>query len=58
MIVCERVFVGVNNQCIVFVIGYLEREIKKDSIPMMDTGENPEAPQPREMYDLEVCLLL
>lgn len=35
-------------------IGYLEREIKKDCIPMLDTGENPEAPQPREMYDLEV----
>uniref|UniRef100_A0A915DEV4 V-type proton ATPase subunit a n=1 Tax=Ditylenchus dipsaci TaxID=166011 RepID=A0A915DEV4_9BILA len=32
---------------------YLEREIKKDTIPMLDTGENPEAPQPREMYDLE-----
>ncbi|KAH7726701.1 v-type proton ATPase subunit a isoform 1-like isoform 2 [Aphelenchoides avenae] len=32
---------------------YLEREIKKDSIPMLDTHENPEAPQPREMYDLE-----
>ncbi|CAD5207209.1 unnamed protein product [Bursaphelenchus okinawaensis] len=32
---------------------YLEREIKKDSIPMFDTGENPETPQPREMFDLE-----
>ncbi|XP_050421597.1 V-type proton ATPase 116 kDa subunit a 1 isoform X2 [Adelges cooleyi] len=32
---------------------YLEKEIKKDGIPMMDTGENPEAPQPREMIDLE-----
>ncbi|XP_014235197.1 V-type proton ATPase 116 kDa subunit a isoform X2 [Trichogramma pretiosum] len=32
---------------------YLEREIKKDGIPMLDTGENPEAPQPREMIDLE-----
>lgn len=32
----------------------MEREIKKDSIPMLDTGENPEAPQPREMFDLEV----
>ena len=34
---------------------YLEKEIKKDGIPMLDTGENPEAPQPREMIDLEVC---
>lgn len=33
--------------------GFLEREIKKDSIPMLDTGENPEAPQAREMFDLE-----
>ncbi|XP_077262793.1 V-type ATPase subunit a family protein Vha100-1 isoform X2 [Temnothorax americanus] len=32
---------------------YLEKEIKKDGIPMLDTGENPEAPQPREMIDLE-----
>ncbi|VDM47557.1 unnamed protein product [Toxocara canis] len=33
---------------------FLEREIKKDAIPMLDTGENPDAPQPREMIDLEV----
>lgn len=33
---------------------YLEKEIKKDNIPVTDTGENPEAPQPREMIDLEV----
>ncbi|CAD30450.1 V-type proton ATPase 116 kDa subunit a 1 [Caenorhabditis elegans] len=32
---------------------YLEREIKKDQIPMLDTGENPDAPLPREMIDLE-----
>ncbi|XP_001942580.2 V-type proton ATPase 116 kDa subunit a-like [Acyrthosiphon pisum] len=32
---------------------YLENEIKKDGIPMLDTGEKPEAPQPREMIDLE-----
>ncbi|CAG7669710.1 unnamed protein product [Allacma fusca] len=32
---------------------YLEKEIKKDEIPMLDTGENPDAPQPREMIDLE-----
>ncbi|XP_037885704.1 V-type proton ATPase 116 kDa subunit a1 isoform X3 [Glossina fuscipes] len=32
---------------------YLEKEIKKDNIPMQDTGESPEAPQPREMIDLE-----
>ena len=32
---------------------YLEKEIKKDGIPMMETGEPPDAPQPREMIDLE-----
>jgi len=37
---------------------YLEKEIKKDGIPMLDTGENPEAPQPREMIDLEVSKLV
>lgn len=37
---------------------YLEKEIRKDGIPMLDTGESPEAPQPREMIDLEVCLSL
>jgi hypothetical protein len=33
---------------------YLEKEIKKDGIKMTDSGENPDAPQPREMIDLEV----
>ena len=37
---------------------YLEREIRKDGIPVLDTGENPEAPMPREMIDLEVRLLI
>merc|ERR1719195_494879 len=32
---------------------FLEKEIKKDGIPMMDGGEPQEAPQPREMIDLE-----
>ncbi|XP_021947203.1 V-type proton ATPase 116 kDa subunit a1 isoform X2 [Folsomia candida] len=32
---------------------YLEKEIKKDGIPMLDLGENPDAPLPREMIDLE-----
>lgn len=32
---------------------YLETETQKDDIPVLDTGENPEAPQPREMVDLE-----
>jgi len=36
---------------------YLDKEIKRDNIPMQDVGDNPEAPQPREMIDLEVCHL-
>lgn len=36
---------------------YLEKEIKKDGIPMLDTGDSPEAPQPREMIDLEVSAI-
>lgn len=32
---------------------FLEKEIKKDEIPMLDCGDSPEAPQPREMIDLE-----
>ncbi|EFP13278.1 CRE-UNC-32 protein [Caenorhabditis remanei] len=32
---------------------FLEHEIRKDQIPMLDTGENPDAPLPREMIDLE-----
>jgi len=37
---------------------YLEKEIKKDGIPTMDSGELVEAPQPREMIDLEVVLIV
>ncbi|XP_066300098.1 V-type proton ATPase 116 kDa subunit a 1-like isoform X5 [Branchiostoma lanceolatum] len=32
---------------------FLEKEIKKAGIPIVDTGENPDAPPPREMIDLE-----
>ncbi|KAG1654258.1 V-type proton ATPase subunit a isoform 1 [Nymphon striatum] len=32
---------------------FLEKEIKKDEIPMLDAGDSPDAPQPREMIDLE-----
>ncbi|KAK8776410.1 hypothetical protein V5799_030246 [Amblyomma americanum] len=32
---------------------FLEKEIKRDGIHMPDTGDSPEAPQPREMIDLE-----
>ncbi|XP_071780815.1 V-type proton ATPase 116 kDa subunit a isoform X15 [Centroberyx gerrardi] len=32
---------------------FVEKEIKKANIPMVDTGENPEVPFPRDMIDLE-----
>ncbi|KAM4623359.1 V-type proton ATPase 116 kDa subunit a isoform 9-T9 [Polymixia lowei] len=33
---------------------FVEKEIKKANIPMVDTGENPEVPFPRDMIDLEM----
>jgi len=39
---------------IFFPIGFLNKEIERADIHVTDTGENPEAPQPREMIDLEV----
>ncbi|CAH8440234.1 unnamed protein product [Schistosoma turkestanicum] len=32
---------------------FLEKEIEKDKFPILDTDENPEAPAPREIIDLE-----
>uniref|UniRef100_A0A1B6KFA1 V-type proton ATPase subunit a n=1 Tax=Graphocephala atropunctata TaxID=36148 RepID=A0A1B6KFA1_9HEMI len=32
---------------------YMEKELKKNGIAILDTKENPEAPQPKEMIDLE-----
>ncbi|XP_055050236.1 V-type proton ATPase 116 kDa subunit a isoform X2 [Misgurnus anguillicaudatus] len=32
---------------------FVEKEIKKANIPILDTGENPEVPLPRDMIDLE-----
>ena len=46
-----------SKKSILFVclcVGFLEKEVKKDGIPMLDTGDNPDAPAPREMIDLEV----
>jgi V-type H+-transporting ATPase subunit a len=38
---------------------FLETEIKKDELPIYDPEDNPDAPKPREMIDLEVkfCVL-
>ncbi|CAL8107799.1 unnamed protein product [Calicophoron daubneyi] len=32
---------------------FLEKEIQKSDFPILDTGENPDAPAPREIIDLE-----
>ncbi|XP_069490540.1 V-type proton ATPase 116 kDa subunit a 1 isoform X2 [Ambystoma mexicanum] len=32
---------------------FVEKEIRKANIPILDTGENPEVPFPRDMIDLE-----
>ncbi|XP_035253924.1 V-type proton ATPase 116 kDa subunit a1-like isoform X2 [Anguilla anguilla] len=32
---------------------FVEKEIKRANIPIVDTGENPEVPFPRDMIDLE-----
>lgn len=37
-------------------IVFLEKEIKLDDIPILDTGDNPIAPEPREIIDLETNL--
>lgn len=37
-------------------IRYMEHEIKKDGITAIDNGDNPDAPQPREMVELETTL--
>ncbi|XP_006901727.1 PREDICTED: V-type proton ATPase 116 kDa subunit a isoform 1 isoform X5 [Elephantulus edwardii] len=34
---------------------FVEKEIRKANIPIMDTGENPEVPFPRDMIDLEMA---
>lgn len=33
--------------------GYIEKELKKDDMKIMDTTESPKAPAPKEMVDLE-----
>jgi len=38
----------------IFHLGFLETEIKKDELPIYDPEDNPDAPKPREMIDLEV----
>ena len=38
----------------IHIIGFLERELKNSWYPIMNNGEIPPAPQPKEMIDMEV----
>ncbi|KAL1443121.1 hypothetical protein MTO96_030436 [Rhipicephalus appendiculatus] len=53
--VFQRKFVNEVRRCdeMERKLRFLEKEIKRDGIHMLDIGDNPEAPQPREMIDLE-----
>ncbi|CAF5189101.1 unnamed protein product, partial [Rotaria sp. Silwood1] len=37
---------------------FLESEIKKDELTLYEPDENPDAPKPREMIDLELCYFI
>jgi V-type H+-transporting ATPase subunit a len=52
----QRKFVGEVRRCdeMERKLRFLEKEIKKDEIIMLDPSTSPEAPQPREMIDMEV----
>lgn len=39
-------------------VGFLEKEIKKDGILMLDIGDNSDVLVFREMIDLEVCVFV
>ncbi|GAU98595.1 hypothetical protein RvY_09721-2 [Ramazzottius varieornatus] len=51
----QRKFVNEIRRCdeMERILRFLDKEVRKDGIPILETGENPEAPQPREMIDLE-----
>ncbi|XP_067270075.1 V-type proton ATPase 116 kDa subunit a isoform X5 [Pseudorasbora parva] len=53
--VFQRKFVNEVRRCEEMdrILRFVEKEIKKANIPVVDTGENPEVPFPRDMIDLE-----
>ncbi|XP_049635020.1 V-type proton ATPase 116 kDa subunit a 1 isoform X6 [Suncus etruscus] len=55
MNVFQRKFVNEVRRCEEMdrKLRFVEKEIRKANIPIMDTGENPEVPFPRDMIDLE-----
>lgn len=54
----QRKFVNEVRRCdeMERILNYLETQIKQADIALPDEGEDPEAPPPREMVDLEVSL--
>ncbi|XP_067130606.1 V-type proton ATPase 116 kDa subunit a 1-like [Centruroides vittatus] len=56
--VLQRKFVNDIRRCdeMERKLRFLETEIKKENIPIFDAGDNPEAPLPKEIIDLEATL--
>lgn len=54
--VFQRKFVNEVRRCddMERILNYMEAQIEAADIDIVDSGDNPEAPQPREMVDLEV----
>ncbi|XP_043564909.1 V-type proton ATPase 116 kDa subunit a-like isoform X2 [Chiloscyllium plagiosum] len=54
----QRKFVNEIRRCEVMerILRFLETEMEKDQIVVQDDGENPQAPLPKDMIDLEVVL--
>ena len=54
VVILNAVVIELSDWFLVFWAGFLEKEIKRDSIKIVDTGDNPDAPATREMSDIEV----
>uniref|UniRef100_UPI00398E7209 V-type proton ATPase 116 kDa subunit a 4-like isoform X2 n=1 Tax=Pristiophorus japonicus TaxID=55135 RepID=UPI00398E7209 len=54
----QRKFVNEVRRCEVMerILRFLETEMERDEIAVQDDGENPQAPLPKDMIDLEVVL--
>eukprot|EP00095_Tigriopus_kingsejongensis_P004409 snap_masked-scaffold93_size381549-processed-gene-2.18 protein:Tk04409 transcript:snap_masked-scaffold93_size381549-processed-gene-2.18-mRNA-1 annotation:"vacuolar proton translocating atpase 116 kda subunit a" len=54
----QRKFVGEVKRCeeMERKMRYIQRETMRDDIPLLETDENPRAPAPREMSELETSL--
>lgn len=50
----QKQTLSTNARSLLSPTGFFEKEIKKDGLPMFGTNDNPEAPQPKEMVELEM----